>query len=1327
MLLSILIIWPGIRINASIDKKEIPPDLVHWVPWVLYGQEEMFCPTFCNDRNSFQCIWPSCLKIDAEKNTGLFSQEWTVYSEAWIPLPGSIDLWPDDVLVNKIPSTVIRVDDAPSLFLAPGKYSITGCFYWDEIPETIKIPEKTGLISLTLNNRNIHFPVLDSKNHLWLQKRVSQETQEDRTDLTIFRKIIDDIPMKIVNLIQLNISGQAREIRLNDIILDKALVLKLTALLPVRIGQNNEIMVQVRPGKWDIEIVTRFKDPVKEIGPVKGAYGQEIWVFQSYSKLQITEIYGVPSIDPVQTALPQDWKSLPAYLMDKDSVMSFKQVIRGNADPEPDRLNIHKTWWLDFDGRGFTVLDNINGTVSRNWNLTMHPSAALGRVSANGTDQLITMHNGKHGIEIRQGNVNIVAESRLDSASGQIHAAGWDHDFESASGRLNLPPGWKLFSVSGVDSASGTWIGKWTLLDIFIILIIAVGTARLKTRALGFTALITMILIWHEPDSPRYIWLHLLAGFTFLKIMPLGKINTLVKLWTWASIIVLLVISIPFMVHQIRWGVYPQLEYPWQKYSPSISDSLIRENSIQYAEKTMPAHQDSLYQESREQSKPGLYSYKRKQAVFSQDPNANVQTGPGLPGWKWRFADIKWNGPVSKSQEISFQLISPLMNLLLGFVRVLFLVFFIFKFADIMHLWAKADKKNIVSTVLILFFSIISWNIKAGAADFPSADLLKELQGKLMETDDCYNPSCASYSRMELSADLHNLEINIEVHAAKQTAVPLPGGIKSWIPQKVLKNNEEINTIVKDSSGTLWVLVSEGIHQLTLRGLTGSADEINLPMHLKPFYAGVKTQGWEVRGIHKGGSVDNAIQLTRLKKQEKNKENSSTDILPSFLQIERTLSIGIKWEILTRVTRQSPAGTPVILYIPLIQGESVTSQGIHVEKNKALVNLGPQQKTMTWMSALEQTNRLTLQSPDTKSWSETWIIDASPIWHLEFRGIPFIHNQDEQGLWKPEWRPWPGEKVDILITRPEPVKGQTLTIDHAELTWIPGKRTSNASLKLRIRSARGTRHIIELPDRAELGQVKINNIIKPIRQENNIIPVPLMPGVQNIEINWHQDSGISLLEKGPDVKIGSQAVNAKITFKMPENRWILFAKGPAMGPAVLFWPYIFVILLASFILGKIKLTPLKTRHWILLGLGLTQIHVLGAIIIAGWFLAMGTRKITPMPKGWFKFDMIQLCLALLSFGAMICLYLAVKKGLLGRPEMQIMGNGSTNTWLYWTQDRINGNMPQPWVFSLPVITYHFFMLTWALWLAASLIKWLGWGWQCFSCEKPWEKPVFRKK
>lgn len=579
---------------------------------------------------------------------------------------------------------------------------------------------------------------------------------------------------------------------------------------------------------------------------------------------------------------------------------------------------------------------------------------------------------------------------------------------------------------------------------------------------------------------------------------------------------------------------------------------------------------------------------------------------------------------------------------------------------------------------------------------------------------------------MELTAKPATLRILLEVHSAAKTAIPLPGSLEAWRPNQVLLDSEPARGLMRDSDGSLWVLVPKGIHQVTLIGNIEAEDAFQIPLPLKPHWVTVQSQGWDVEGVDKNGTVKAGIKLIRQEKNESTQPAKAALTLPPFLHIDRVLSLGLDWQVLTTVSRMTPPGTPIVVSVPLIPGESVTTGGIRVEQGKAFVHMEPKVKKIMWNSTLERKKVIQIKAPRFAPWTESWVLDASPIWHCEISGIPIIYHQDQSGHWRPQWRPWPGEGVKIEVSRPKAIPGQILTIDEVKLKCTPGQRFKSAALSLKMRSSQGGQHKIDLPDGAKLQQVRIQGKGQPIKEGGREVVIPLRPGGQKVDIEWHQGVDSSLLIRGPQVSIGQEAANANVIFQMPKNRWILMTWGPRLGPAVLFWTYLIVIILAAVGLGRVNWTPLRTHHWLLLGLGLTQVHPIVAIMIVGWLLALGFRKKHLSEGGWFSFNLTQVILVAWTIAALIGLYIAIQKGLLGIPNMQISGNGSSNTLLNWTQDRIGAAVPRPWVLALPLFVFRILMLLWALWLAHSLMKWLRWGWRCFGEGGLWRKIVMRK-
>jgi hypothetical protein len=186
------------------------------------------------------------------------------------------------------------------------------------------------------------------------------------------------------------------------------------------------------------------------------------------------------------------------------------------------------------------------------------------------------------------------------------------------------------------------------------------------------------------------------------------------------------------------------------------------------------------------------------------------------------------------------------------------------------------------------------------------------------------------------------------------------------------------------------------------------------------------------------------------------------------------------------------------------------------------------------------------------------------------------------------------------------------------------------------------------------------------------------------------------------------------------DRWVLFVGGPRLGPAVLFWGTLAIVALLAFGLGRTRYTPLAFRHWFLLGIGLSQGSAVGALLVAAWLLALGARTRVRSDLAPLRFDALQIALVLLTLLALGALSNAVRQGLLGLPEMQIAGNGSTASALFWYQDRSDASLPRAFVLSVPLWVYRFLMLAWALWLAFALLRWLRWGWDCFTTGGLWK-------
>ena len=1345
----ITLLCVGTAFAKPLKMEEVPEPLKPWVAWVSQGNEHKRCPFLYSSFEQFYCAWPDELKLNLGTSGGEFSQRWHVYEESWLALPGETQYWPLEVTINGKPGIVISRNGAPAIQVSAGSYNIKGRLQWNTMPKSLALPKSTALLVVTLGGQTVPFPRVEN-DRLWLQvEQVSKV--EDRFELQVFRHIDDTIPAQVTFYLDMQVAGSAREISLELPLSEQFIPLRLQSPLPARLDTDHKLVLQIKPGRWRVELSVRRIGPLQNLALQKTAglwVDEEVWVFNAQPQYRIVNVTGVTAVDPQQTLLPEAWKQLPAYRVQAGEIMTFNEERRGDPNPGADNLSLTRTLWLSFGGDRYTVKDDISGVKKTDWRLEMNPPVELGQVSINGKPQYITrlQDSQRRGVEVRQGNIQLTADSIVMGDVTVLPATGWNQNFNNVRTALNLPPGYQVFSITGADHVSATWLSRWTLLDIFLVLLITAAVGRLWGKTLGVITLITLTLIYHEPDAPVWIWLFVILGFALLRVLPSGRFRQWAIAYRNIVLISLILITIPFFIQQIRTSLYPQLEsyyqpaVPFAERAPSKVDQAVpppaarmRPQRAEIGIATEEAREDSEMFRSDSIAPKIIYEQKSKLEVY--DPNAVLQTGPGLPQWQWNSVQFSWSGPVDSQQEVHITYIGPLTNSLLGWIRVILVTVLILGLLKLrVNKSTGLRMASLTSlTASLLFYSVapVLFSIPTDAnAEFPSNSLLQELQNRLFAPPECL-PRCAEAQSMTVNITPNTLILNLTINSSQAVVIPIPGHAEHWTPQKVLLDQQRAQGLIKDSLGNLWLPVSTGQHIVRLEGLLPATDIVQLPLPLKPHHVSVTSDGWDVAGVHADGSIEAQLQFTRLAQIARSGEDTSGEFnaanLPSFAQIERHITLGLDWRVQTTVTRLSPTGTAIVMRVPLLPGESVTTEGIKVENGNVLINMNANQASTSWQSLLQMKDELQLTAPESTQWTEIWNLDVSPIWHMQYQGIPVIRHQ-QADRWLPQWRPWPGEQVTLILSRPQGVEGQTTTIDNSQIGVDPGIRITNVKLAIHIRSSQGSQHPIVLPENSTLLEVRIDNAPIPLRMQDRTLMLPVKPGEQNYAVSWQETRGMDMRFNVSQVDLGTANVNHHISLSVPRDRVVLFVGGPAMGPAVLFWGVVIVFLLACIGLAQFKnLVPLRYWQWALLSVGLVPVSVESALVVIGWFFITGFRcRLAADAEKW-KFNLYQLVLLGFTLVTAGTLVYAVSRGLLGSPNMQIYGNGSNQYQLNWYQDINQAMTPTAWMFTIPMIIYRILMLLWALWLAFSVISWSKWFWQCFSTHGYWRSVNWKKK
>ncbi len=1033
-----------------------------------------------------------------------------------------------------------------------------------------------------------------------------------------------------------------------------------------------------------------------------------------------------------QTTFPQKWRQLPLHLWDNSKPFSIEEKMRGMGQKKPPGVNITRSFWLDENGKELTYMDQISGNSLQTWRLDAADGQRLGAAKIGNESQLITKNpvTGATGVEVRVRNLNLQSVGRMDNKA-KISATGWETNADSLSGTLYLPPGWRAFAVLGADSSSGDCVTKWSLLDVFLILVITVAIFKLWGWKLSMVALLSFVLAYHEQGAPRLVWLLLLISLIITNAVKNTQVKNIAKIFAYLSIVLVLFKLVPFAKNQIQQAIYPQLEahsvVGKRNYSPSFSSNLSTIEAQMELDDMSSNRSNAGVKQVKSQRKSKMIYEKQN---LKYDSKAKIQTGPAVPEWSWRSVSFSWSGPVSANENVSFLLIPLWLERLITIARVLLLGALLYGLIrqlkggapKMKDLNMKGLKKASSSVAAFLVFSLFL--VKTTEAQIPDATLLNTLKERVSD-ESLKGTQFVTIPEVNLSLDGMKLSMEVRIHTAKRTAVPLPGRLPVWSPVSVTLANGDAVPIGRHN-GYLWVVLDEGTHQVNVEGLVPAGDW-QWSFALKPQYVNIDALNWTVTGVKENGIPENQVFFVEQNKSQ-NAEIAydKKDYNPIF-KVDRVLELGLIWQSTTTVNRLSPLGKAVSLSLPLLPGERILTPGVNEDNGRIEIRLGAQQQSFSWESQLEQIPEILLLAEKNEQWVEEWQVITSAIWNVSIQdapegGLEPIYANRPTGI-VPIWKPWPGEKVSLKVARPKAIAGETLTIKQAIHKMNLGARQRTSSLKLSLQNSLGMDFILSMAKEAEVSSLRLNGKETPVRKEGESIIIPLRPGEQTLELVWKMPSSFSFVTLGDEVKLPVDCANASTVVTMPYlKRWVLWTDGPLRGPAVRMWPLLIVIILAGWFLGRIKSSPLKWYEWILLFIGLTQIPLICAFLVTLYFFWISFKSapfIQKIPRRIYNLN--QLVIIAGAIPCIIILLIALYTGLLGSPEMRIIGENSNEGNLRWFQARGEGQLlPIPKVFSVSIWFYRGMMLLWAVWLSFTLIRWTKWAWSQLELGGLWK-------
>jgi hypothetical protein len=1320
--------------NETASAVYIPPGLTEWREWVLYEQDHLFCPQQLQSHNDEEhskphiCAWPITLDIQAFDDHAVFESHWFSYTDSEIPLPGSVDLWPEQVLVDGqaavvTPNTLGR----PSVIVAPGEHTLQGRINWTEIPWSLDAPAQSGVVQASLNGKPIVPLIRGTNGYIHLSNASIPKQEKDRTDIVVARLIQDGFPLTMNVYIDIDIYGQNREERIGPVVLPGFEIFNLESKLPVKINDDGSLQLQLQKGAYEIVVQLRATQVITQLQKPelpKPWPNEETWSFAPDLTLRTVRVESPHLADRTQvhtaTGLPLD---NAVYLLRDNDPFKLIELNRGITDFN-NEISISRHTWLNLDGNTLINRDEVTGIARSDWRFNIQQPYRL--LSAEDQDLLkdkhllITQFNNAlnpsqldEGVEWRNPNINMAVTMQTEFTHTTPLSA-WQHTVDKLNTTLQLPPGYRLLHATGYDQVRGSWLSRWDIFSVFLLILTTTVVFRLLSWPQALASFVLLSLGMHEFYAPTLLLLISALLLLLNQWVEQKKGQKLINKITLAAILLLAIQIFFFTLNQLQSALYPQLEtetitlnldteaksYPLASLSPKVDEEDFSLDRIQVTGSRIAS--------------PG-------QALTINDPNAHLQAGKGIPDWEWNRYHLYRNGPIAADEQQTLFILKPWQQFIVRIALVISGLYLLFYLARLCF-----PKVTLPTALLISAVGLLAPSMVSAQDHFPSDKQLSDLQARLVQQDRCMN-HCTSLSQVSMSDSQQGELITLSgtIHSAANTSFLLPKNNTEypWAIQSLMIDGH-IAPVYKRDSDYL-IPVSPGIHQLTMTVYAQRFQQLSFTFADRQTYFDIDLEHWQDYGLANHRLNNNTLTLNRRAIQQTAVEsNASNYQIKPFIKVERVFSLGLDPHFDIKFQQGHSNNSAIHVEYPLYPDELFLRSSAEAKDDnhriKFTVEPDDIQHIYTEIPLLDHYEFAANSNPDI---AEQWSIVVSPLLHVEFEGSTPLATPSDHADWGHLYyffKPTAGETLSIKVARPQAIPGNTIAIQNATHHSSVGRNFSESTLNMELIVTRAGNYRIPFPDDAELLHIAINDTEAPVQVIDGALEIPISTNTNTIDIQWRQKIDNHWHLQTPALDLQQPMANITTVIDAPEERWLLWVYGDGIGPALRFWSLLAFMFVVAFALSRIQASPLAFHQWLLLGFGFSVVHSWWFVWIVGFFFILAKRRSSPpnFEHQW-RSRAIQTAFILLSVITFILLIATVANGLLSKPDMHISNPLSYYEPLHWYQDISSGALPSSGVISVPMWFYRVAMLLWALWFSLQFVQWLRWTWGSLNAGGFW--------
>lgn len=537
------------------DNEKVPEELKKWVPWVKKNNLNQNCI-------DNYCIFVSNLEINKKNNSYLLNIQGDSLESVLLELPYDYKHWPYNVNINNKNAIVINQNNKPYIEIPKGIYEINVAY--KNIFENSEFSLPFDVVKFN-NKTSENISYKDNK--LTLNKTNNIQEKNDYENIQVYRNFKDNIPYELETEIKISYSGKNKELNIGKIIPDNFENIQANSDLKITYNNNDKnYSIYVTSGNHYINFKSISKDKLSVINVDKlvNQTKFEIWTINNNNNIRNIEIKDVKAINENSVEIPDRWKGLPTYYVNKE--IKFNEIQQGIDVKNKNNIQVTRETYLTYHNKIYNQ-DNIQILNKLDNEYVFNRDIKLDYFKCN-NDKYKMIYQDKYPY------VLLNPQERMCSVSFQSTKeipTKLNNDYNITNWNISLPLRNELLWVENAEIKSNNyWLNAWNLYSLFSLSILIISLYRLIGKEVATIALISFISFYNNNSIFWIFWILLIISYAANQYIPekYNKIKNQLNGFNIIGTVLVLLYSINFMYIEIYSIIHPNV------YKVSIINSI---------------------------------------------------------------------------------------------------------------------------------------------------------------------------------------------------------------------------------------------------------------------------------------------------------------------------------------------------------------------------------------------------------------------------------------------------------------------------------------------------------------------------------------------------------------------------------------------------------------------------------------------------------------------------------------------------------------------------------------------------------------------------------